>query len=1413
MYGGHQFQHFRPKNKRNRKRSNSQSIGRNNEHNKDNTVKIVIKIDHDNASHEVEKTECEQDEVMSAVGGDDQEVDGEENYNVVNQEITNETDSEESDEDDKEVDGEANCNVVNQEIINKTESEESDEDDPNHLNEKDDSFIVNSLLPEKLIKLNAKIKDNDICILIDTGAKKSFVNKNLLNKMNIYVENKSSRNITGYGNNVLTTLGIVNLEVNLYNKMINYDFNVLDSDQFNMDVIFGTDLLRHYGVLINMKDLIFQIGNKKDGKLLLHLDKNFDVKWVQYQNIPMFSQGDFKIGKGERCLIPVSHNLLDDQSDYYFEGRSSEKFNYYCGVMTPDTKEIMVENMTKSKKSISKGEYIGTVSTLLQDDTEVVDDEWSMESLKEKVILNETDLDDKHKNLVYDMLYSVNAALSKSDNDMGDAKVQPHRIVLNDETPIWQKPRVFAPPINKEIELQCQDLLDNNIIEHSSSSWSSPCVPVRKSDGSLRLCIDYRKLNAVTKTDKFPMPNLNHCIYRAYNMKYFTKLDLVKGYYQIKLDEDSKQFTAFSTLNQHYQFKRLAFGLKNSGIAFQKAMQHILAPLLSHNVIVYIDDILISSPDFDHHINLVQRVLCTLAKYNTKIKLSKCEFFKSEVQFLGHIINVNGISKSPEFIKKISNYPKPTNVTELRRFLGLINFQRKFIPRCAEISKPLTQLTGQSKKTKIEWNAELDYAYERLKKDIENEITLTYPDYSENAAKLELFVDASSTGAGACLMQRQKGVHRVIGYASMTFSQDQIKTSTIERELSAIRWGCHSFKAFISGIEFLLYTDHEPLTFMNNMASESAKIGRITDELSDYNFKIRYLPGSQNEAADVLSRVNDGCPEENIVKRGLPKELRIWMRINGGGDSMFESVLHLLRDLPRDDIRNKLPLDHSGLRKMVIEELMKNKEKYKIDKNKREINRLKIMLKPTILPSTKALLAIAYLFDVEIRVYHNMEIPVIFTANPEKEKDIINLQCISYIHYNPLIVDDPKHRPVVPDKDRYINSMNIIEDPVEVCTNDVDVYCEQLFTQEIDTKNCCHSIPDAGILANYGNFSLCALVDTGAQVSLIGEDTFHKIKTGHEIIENNPSERLRGIVGKATNCIGIVHLNITVGQKELTSFPFAIVKQNCIPHCLLLGVNFISGHGFRIDFTRSKFWTSSDGGEVIDSSLLSCMDDLGSFTTVVGQVECESLLSSDGGDIGVVPKVRFMIPESDLKAMQSNNHALRVLRKLVFNVVPVKDWKNGACRQFKRYSRELEINNGMLIRNKGDVSLIVVSYAFMVEIAFKVHSKLAHIGRHKLIYTIMKQFWHPAIDDICRDLCRSCSYCQFYKANIQHKTPPLMKINSVFPFNIVAIDLLKFPISKSGNVAALVAVDHFSKWLCAVALCCTFAQQIRCSCL
>ena len=314
-----------------------------------------------------------------------------------------------------------------------------------------------------------------------------------------------------------------------------------------------------------------------------------------------------------------------------------------------------------------------------------------------------------------------------------------------------------------------------DIIEPSSSA-----VP-------LRLCVNYRKLNLVTKPDRYPVPNLVNSVYSLHGVRYFTSLDLVRGYYQLPLSPESLELTAFATSEGLYQFKRLPFGLRSAPACFQRAMQDVTKELPRDRVIVYIDDLLIMSSSFEEHLRLVSHVLSTLKSYGLKVKPEKCSWFKDEVDYLGHLV---GVRKSPQFVAKVRDFPKPSTMGELRSFLGLANFQRKFVANFSSIQKPLSEKTTGRKSKLLHWSAEMNEAFETIKEKIAEDVCLSFPDYGPDSEPLQLFVDASGYGAGACLTQLQQNEQRIIAYSSTTFSKAERGYSTIERELAGLRWAC-----------------------------------------------------------------------------------------------------------------------------------------------------------------------------------------------------------------------------------------------------------------------------------------------------------------------------------------------------------------------------------------------------------------------------------------------------------------------------------------------------------------------------------------------------------------------------------------------------------------------------------------------
>ena len=435
-----------------------------------------------------------------------------------------------------------------------------------------------------------------------------------------------------------------------------------------------------------------------------------------------------------------------------------------------------------------------------------------------------------------------------------------------------------------------------DVIEPSTSAWASPVVPVRKSDGSIRLCIDYRKLNQVTKADRSPIPNLTDSVYGLHGNLYFTSLDLVKGFYHVPIAEESRECTAFVTSRSHWQFKRLSFGLRNAPVAFQREIQAILKDFPWKKVIVYIDDILIMEESFESHLLLVQKVLTTLTKYNVKINAAKCQWFTDAVDFLGHTVSRKGLRKQQTYVDKVLSFPRPETVSDLREFLGLVNFQRKFVRDASTLQKPLSELTGGKKKAKIVWTTERQEAFEALKERMKEDVLLSFPSYAEDSKPMELWVDASSIGAGACLKQEQGEEVKIIAYASMAFSLAQRNYSTIDRELVALRWGVKTFRSFLYGIQFVLKTDHQPLVYLHNMRLVDARLARTLEDLSDFNFVIEYAPGKTNVAADALSRMK-GTPEgiSEAFDDSLPEGFQLdGDVVPGGGDSLFISLKRVL---------------------------------------------------------------------------------------------------------------------------------------------------------------------------------------------------------------------------------------------------------------------------------------------------------------------------------------------------------------------------------------------------------------------------------------------------------------------------------------------------------------------------------------
>ncbi|XP_078240212.1 uncharacterized protein LOC144586237 [Pogona vitticeps] len=404
--------------------------------------------------------------------------------------------------------------------------------------------------------------------------------------------------------------------------------------------------------------------------------------------------------------------------------------------------------------------------------------------------------------------------------------------------------------INKEVD----EMLKLGIIEPSNSPWRSYPVVVPKPDGKVRLCIDFRKLNEVSKFDAYPMPRIEDLLEKLGGAKYLSSLDLTKGYWQIPVRAEDKEKTAFVTPKGLYQFMKMPFGLHGAGATFQRLMDRVLEPV-STFVGAYIDDILIFSKSWEEHIIHIKRVLEELKKAGLTVNPSKCKVAQEKVKFLGHVVSKGEIRPSEEKIDKLSDWHVPRTKKEVQQFLGLAGYYRQFVPNFSGIAAPLTDLTKKKVNKYIKWGKLEQEAFDRLK-IILNELPKRYaPDFS---LPFILQTDASDRGIGAVLAQEKSGIEYPIMYLSKKLSPREQKYAAIEKEALAVKWAILTLKYYLLGAPFTLVTDHAPLQWLNRMKDANPRLTRWYLSLQPYAFQVKYKKGVNHANADYFSRQGEG---------------------------------------------------------------------------------------------------------------------------------------------------------------------------------------------------------------------------------------------------------------------------------------------------------------------------------------------------------------------------------------------------------------------------------------------------------------------------------------------------------------------------------------------------------------------------
>lgn len=439
---------------------------------------------------------------------------------------------------------------------------------------------------------------------------------------------------------------------------------------------------------------------------------------------------------------------------------------------------------------------------------------------------------------------------TEGDNPIGKCDLMYFPIETEGD-PIHQRP--YRTPLRKRklIEEEIKCMLKDGIIRPSSSPWASPVTLVPKKDGTTRFCIDFRRLNAVTKKDKYPLPLIQDIFDQLSGASIFSTLDLKSGYWQIPVRPKDIEKTAFVCHVGQFEFLRLPFGLCNAPSAFQRLMNKVLAGLLGKTCMVYLDDIVVFSKDPVEHGRHLAEVFDRLRKAGLTLKRSKCSFGRKEVELLGYLVSGEGIRPDPEKVKAILNLAPATEKTEVRSFLGMTGYYRQCIEDYAKIAEPLIRLTRD--KEPFYWGEDQEYAFNKLKQMLTNEPVMAYPRVDR---PYKLYTDACTYAVGAILVQEDdQGVERVIQYVSHQLAGSQLEWPTIEKEAYAVVYAIGKLRPYLYGAEFTVHTDHKPLLSLFTKQMKNTKIQRWAVLLAEYGAKIKYRKGSNNIRADMLSRI------------------------------------------------------------------------------------------------------------------------------------------------------------------------------------------------------------------------------------------------------------------------------------------------------------------------------------------------------------------------------------------------------------------------------------------------------------------------------------------------------------------------------------------------------------------------------
>ncbi|UYV60442.1 K02A2.6-like [Cordylochernes scorpioides] len=631
-----------------------------------------------------------------------------------------------------------------------------------------------------------EINDYTVEALIDTGAVVSCIDEVLSYKLKLKVIKDNNLNLKAAGDQKLNAKGRSMVSFNMDQEK--YTIQMMVLEKCNPKIILGDDFLSHYKALINCRNNTLWIESPnnmdQDDTSLKY------VRAVEDRIIPEFSL----------CLVKGFCEPTTDDKEILIENLSSLTSKY--GLITTRSllkntrfPDIWLLNPSSKPIKIHRHMKIGIISEV---DRMYKTDHRAVSSIDLNFDIN-PDLSSEECNQVLMLLYEYKEMFAAPDDYKGRTHLVRHKIKTNSDIPIRKNPYRVSLREREIINNQIDKMLKKGIISHSSSPWASPVILVKKKDGTFSFCVDYRNLNSNTVKDQYPLPRIDDCFDSLHGSRYFTSLDLCSGYWQVEVEEQDREKTAFVTPDGLYHFNVLPFGLCNGPATFERLMDNILRTHKWKICLCYLDDVIVFSEDLPSHLTRLKTILGCLRKAGLTLNLSKCRFAYEELLLLVHVVSKEGITPDPEKIANIKDFPALKTIKNVRAFLGLCSYYRRFIKEFSKIAYPLKIITRKNQP--FVWGKEQESSFLTLKEKLSSPEVLTHYDPNK---PIGLHTDASDQGLGAVLIHvEDNGRERPISYASRTLQKAETNYSTTKKECLAIIWAIGKFRPYLYGRKFI----------------------------------------------------------------------------------------------------------------------------------------------------------------------------------------------------------------------------------------------------------------------------------------------------------------------------------------------------------------------------------------------------------------------------------------------------------------------------------------------------------------------------------------------------------------------------------------------------------------------------------